>query len=162
MTSSPSSPFAAAPVPNKVEMRDYGLLVLRLVFAGLLCYHGYGKIGSFDMLTDGVTDPAVHNYEFMNFMGLGASLSLILAIGAELGASALVLLGLATRLAAIPVIFTMIVATYVHVTGEPPLNTLEATEKALLFLGAFLAIFLTGPGRISIDAKLAGRKSRGK
>ena len=78
-----------------------GLLILRVGFGAYLMTHGWGKV------------QMVFNGEFEKFgdpIGLGNTLSLILAAGAEFGCSLLVLLGLFTSYAAIPVVITMGVA----------------------------------------------------
>jgi putative oxidoreductase len=62
----------------------------------------------------------------------------------------LLLLGLFTRPALIILIgCTTIIAFSIH--GQDPLSD---KEHALLYLFAYIAIFLTGAGRYSVDARL--------
>ena len=90
--------------------------------------------------------------KFFDFMGLGPELSLGLATFAEVGCSLLLILGLFTRWAAIPLIITMMVAISTNL-GEG----FGQIEKALLFLMAYVALQLTGPGWYSLDAQVRNR-----
>jgi putative oxidoreductase len=124
-----------------------GLLLLRIVFAGIMIKIGYDKLTGFN---------AIINSErgFMNFMGLGPKVSLGLVVFAEFFCAALVAVGLLTRLAAIPLIITMAVAFLkVHkgvVFGE------NNGQSALFFLVVFVVIMLAGPGKYSVD-KMIGK-----
>ncbi len=119
---------------------DTALLVLRLGFGLLLAYnHGLGKLESF------FKDSSA----FYNFMGLGPEISFALAIFAELVCALAVSVGLFTRYALIPLIITFIVAVFsVHAT-----DSLSDKEHPMLFLLVFVALFLSGPGKYSIDSK---------
>ncbi|MCC6673392.1 MAG: DoxX family protein [Planctomycetes bacterium] len=127
-----------------------GLLVLRLGFGGYMAAHGWGKV---QMVLAGAFD------KFGDPIGLGNKLSLILAAGAEFGCALLVLVGLLTRLAAVPVAFTMGVAAFLVHTNDPWMMHAAGASKepALLFLSAFLALAFTGAGRFSLDAVLGPR-----
>jgi putative oxidoreductase len=78
------------------------------------------------------------------------------AVGAEVVCAALVAVGLATRLAALPLVFTMAVAGFVINAGAP----WGEQELAAIYLVPFAALVFTGPGAYSVDAKLAGGKLR--
>lgn len=124
---------------------DWAALLLRLVFGGLmLANHGWPKL---QKVIDGRLD------QFGDPLGIGAPASLLLAVFAELLCSVFLLLGLFTRWALAPLVFTMIVATFV-VHGSDPL---PEKELGLLYLFAFLAIWLIGPGWYSLDARLLKR-----
>ena len=119
---------------------DLGLLILRITGSGLLLTHGIPKLSR--LFGEGPV-------EFGDPIGIGPGPSLFLAVFAEFLCAILVLIGFKTRWATIPVIITMLVAALiVHATD--PFGT---KEKALLFLGIFITIFLVGPGRYSIDKK---------
>ena len=126
------------------KQTDIALLLLRLAFGGAMIYgHGWGKLMR---LFSG--EPI----KFFDFMGLGPELSLGLATFAEVGCSLLLILGLFTRWAAIPLIITMMVAISTNL-GEG----FGQIEKALLFLMAYVALQLTGPGWYSLDAQVRNR-----
>jgi putative oxidoreductase len=126
---------------------DLGLLTLRLGAGGLMAYgHGWGKLTSFSQHAAGFPDP----------LGVGHAASLVLTIFAELVCSLAVAAGFATRLSAIPVVFTMIVAAFVVNAGHP----FGDKELALLYCLPFLALVLAGGGRYSLDRLLtpSGRR----
>ncbi len=116
---------------------DLGLLILRIVAGVAMITHGWPK---FQKILDG-------NFKFGDPIGIGPENSLFLAVFAEFICSILLILGLATRFATIPLIITMIVAFFV-VHGADDFGT---KEKAFLFLGMYASIFITGPGKISLD-----------
>lgn len=123
-----------------------GLLVLRLGSAGLMIGgHGLPKLLDFSLKLERFPDP----------LGVGSTASLSLALFAELFCSIAVALGLATRIAAVPLVVTMLVAAFVVHAGDP----LGRRELALLYAVAFSALILTGPGRLSLD-QLIGRARR--
>lgn len=117
-------------------------LLLRLGCGGLIIHHGYSKLVNF----------AQYKTQFMNFLGLGQSTTLGLVIFAELVCGALLLIGLFSRLACVPLIITMCVALFkVHggqIFGEG--------EMAALYLAGYLALIIMGPGKISVDG-MAGK-----
>lgn len=145
------------------KMTSTGLLILRLGFGAYLLTHGIGKLkmllaGNFDQMGDPI--------------GLGPVLSLILITSAEFGCSILVMVGLGTRFAAIPVVIAMAVAAFVAHGGDP--WTLEtaakkffagetemmlAKEGAFMYLIPFLALVFTGAGKYSLDGWLSKRRS---
>jgi putative oxidoreductase len=104
-------------------------------------------------------------------IGIGNVASVVLVTMAEFLCASLVILGLWTRLAAIPVVISMSVAAFV-VHAKDPLSSETAAmaffagtsktwfskEPALLFLFCFLALVFTGAGRLSVDEILARRR----
>ncbi len=121
---------------------DLALLLLRVVFGALMIAdHGWKKMLKF--FADGPL-------EFGDPIGLGAPLSLVLVVFAEVACALLLILGLFTRLASIPLVVTMTVAAFV-VHGN---DGLAKMEMALLYLAVFLALGLSGPGWYSLDRKL--------
>lgn len=112
-------------------------LVLRLGFGLMMSVnHGYVKLLHFhEWKTD-----------FTSFMGLDGSLSLSLAIFAELVCSVLLLVGLFTRLALLPLLITMAVIFHSH-----NWDFMGEGELATSFLIGYLAILAVGPGRYSLD-----------
>jgi putative oxidoreductase len=139
-----------------------GLLILRLGIAGYLATHGWGKLqmvlaGQYEMFGDPI--------------GLGSKASLLLVTFAELVCALLVVIGAATRVAAIPVVITMLVAAFVAHGSDP--WTMDAAARAffsgaskswaskqpaLMYAAAFLGFVFTGAGRYSVDALFARKK----
>lgn len=124
--------------------QDAGLLLLRIAPSALLLTHGIPKLQK--LMAGG-------EIKFFNFLGIGPTASLSLAVFGEVVAPVLVIVGLLTRWAAFPAAFTMIVAV-VMVHGSDPLGE---KELALLYLLPFIVLMMTGPGRWSVDAWRAGR-----
>lgn len=122
---------------------DVGLLILRLVFGGFMFIgHGWPKLQKFSELSGSFPDP----------IGLGSQVSLVLALGAEIGCALLLVLGALTRLVTIPLMVTMAVAAFViHAEGPFFLPGQGAKEPALLFLAAYLSLFVAGAGQFSLD-----------
>ncbi|WP_421874734.1 DoxX family protein [Marinoscillum sp.] len=124
---------------------NWASLILRVGMGVLMIPHGYGKLERFEGLST----------RFMDFMGLGSSTSLILAIFAELVCSILLVLGFCTRAIIIPLIITMITAAFVAHADDP----LSDKEHSLMYLTAYLAIFILGTGKYSIDALLFKKRA---
>ncbi|HEX9600592.1 MAG TPA: DoxX family protein [Mariniflexile sp.] len=119
------------------NVTDLGLLILRIGFAGMLLTHGIPKI---KLLFE-------NPIKFADPIGVGETTTLILALIGEVIAPILILIGFKTKLATIPSIITMFVAVFVIHASDP----IDVKEKAILYLVAFLVIFLTGAGKYSID-----------
>lgn len=64
----------------------------------------------------------------------------------------LVVIGFGTRLAALPLVFTMGIAAFV-VHGSDPW---AKKELAVLYGAVFLVLFFTGAGRFSVDGRRIG------
>lgn len=126
---------------NFSKTNDLALLILRIFFGGFMIYgHGWPKL----MRLFGGEE-----IKFMDFLGLGPTISLGLAVFAEVICALLVMAGAYTRLASIPLIFTMGVAAFVSNAGEPFSNL----EKALLFMVGFIVTAIAGAGWYSVDAR---------
>ena len=121
---------------------DIATLILRLVFGGFMLYsHGWPKL--LRLFGD---DPI----KFADPFGLGMTVSIVLTIFAEFLCAALILIGLKTRLATIPLMITMLVAALVIHASDP----FGDKEMALIYLAGYVVIFLVGPGRYSVDERL--------
>jgi putative oxidoreductase len=121
-----------------------GLLVLRLGSGGLMLFaHGWGKLAGFSERAANFRDPLV----------LGPELSLALTVFSEVVCAGLVMLGLATRLASIPLVITMAVIVFIIHGADP----FRQQELPLLFGLAFLTLLFTGPGKLSLDALISKR-----
>jgi putative oxidoreductase len=117
-------------------------LLLRLGFGGLMVHHGYEKLVGFASRSHSFSDP----------LHIGSLPSLVLVIFAEFFCAIFIVIGLFTRLACIPLIITMAVATFISNHGQITGNG----EEAMLFLAGYLAILFIGPGKVSLD-KLSGK-----
>jgi putative oxidoreductase len=119
---------------------NFAMLFLRLTFGVLLFAAGYGKLTNYQEFSSNM----------MNFLGLGQQVSAALLIFAEVFCTALVVLGLFTRLATIPIIIAMSVALFkahdAQIFGDG--------RSSGLFLIGFIVIFLLGPGKISVDGAM--------
>jgi len=126
---------------------DVILLLVRLIFASSMITHGLPKLKR--LLGD---EPV----QFANVLGMGAPTSLTLAMLSEFGCSLLVLIGLGTRLAVIPLIITMLIVIF-HIHIDDPFSK---KELPLLYLTAFTGLLVMGSGRYSIDHLLSKGKLR--
>lgn len=126
-------------------LNDLGLLFLRLGFGGVMFMeHGWGKLAQFSEKVAMFPDP----------LGLGQTASLSLVIFAEVFCSILIMVGLTTRLAAIPLVITMCVAAFgIHVA-----DPFAKKELALLYAMVFSGLFFTGPGPFSVDAMIHAKR----
>src|ERR1043166_1724354 len=113
------------------------VLILRVSAAAVMMPHGYGKMMHY----------AEKQEKFMNFLGLGGSVSLALVIFAEFFCSILLAAGLFTRFALIPLIVAMCVAVFKSHGGD----IFGDGEHAFLYLAIFIPLLITGPGRYSGD-----------
>lgn len=116
---------------------NIAMLLLRIGAGGLLMSHGYQKLVHFSEMQS----------KFMNFMGLGPTLSLCLVIFAEFFCSMFIIIGLFTRLVSVPPIIVMAVALF----KAHNMDVFDTGEKAALFLVSFIVILLLGPGKASVD-----------
>jgi len=123
-----------------------GIALLRVV-AGLLMLwaHGWPKYNNFLIVSAVFSDP----------YGLGSHFSLMLAIFAEVFCSLALIAGFATRLALIPLAFTMFTAYFV-VHGADPF---AMKELSLLYLLVYVVLMITGPGRFSADYYLYAKNT---
>lgn len=130
--------------PGKLNPRvSFGLLVLRVCTSAAMLTHGFPKLMR---IING-------EWRFGDPLGLGVHASLIMATFAEFVCSILLILGLTTRYATIPLMVTMLVAWRIA-HGEDPFG---AQEKSVLYLTIYFSIFLMGPGRYSMDQHLFRR-----
>ena len=123
---------------------DAGILIFRVTISLLMLSHGIPKLMKFF---------AGEPVSFASVFGLGTIASLSLIVFAEVVCSILLLFGLATRLALIPLITAMSIVV-LHIHAEDPL---VVKEKALLFLLSFVILFFTGSGKYSLDNMIHGK-----
>lgn len=125
-------------------------LLARITVGVVFVSSGWGKVHNLDKVT-----------EFFTELGIPApAFQAVFVSYVELVCGAALLLGLLTRLVAVPLMCTMIVAIITAKAEEIAgfadlLGTVEFAYVAML-----LGIALTGPGKVSLDALLFGKRSR--
>lgn len=112
------------------------LLLLRLFFGALFFMHGLDKLTNFNVLSE--------NYP--SVLGFGSYMTLMLSIFCEFACSMFLMSGLLTRLVLIPMILSMAVAFFDIHDGMMPDG-----ELSLIYLIVFFGLFITGPGKYSVD-----------
>ncbi len=119
---------------------DLGLLILRLsIGLPMLLLHGWSKLQNYETLAP----------KFMPLFGIPSHISLGLAIFAEVVCSALLVVGLFTRFAALNLAITMGVAFFIAHNGQ--FTGAKPGELAFLYLAGSLTLLFTGAGRFSAD-----------
>ena len=117
---------------------SFALLVLRLGVGSLMMIrHGLDKLMHFAQKAPRFADP----------FHIGSTTSLSLVVFAEFFCAAFIILGLFTRLAAIPLVIAMGVALFSAHKGQ----FFGDGESAGVYLCVFIAILFMGPGKLSLD-----------
>jgi putative oxidoreductase len=124
---------------NHSSSFNFGLLLLRVGFGGMMLTHGIPKL--LKMISG--------DFSFGDPIGIGEPASLVLAVLGEVVFPVLVIIGYKTRISALPILITMIVAAFIVHAADP----LATKEKAILYLIGFAAIAFLGAGKYSIDQK---------
>ena len=112
------------------------LLLLRLFFGALFFMHGLDKLTHFNELAD----------VYPSVLGLGSYMTLMITVFCEFACSMFFVAGCITRIILLPMIVAMAVAFFDIHDGMMPEG-----ELSLIYMIVFLGIFLTGPGRYSVD-----------
>ncbi len=129
------------------RFRWVGPLALRLSLGAVFIGTGWGKLQNLEQVTSFFTELGIP------FPATQAAM----VSGVELVGGTLILVGLFTRFAALPLMATMLVAI---LTAKRPeisgIRSLLAFEE-FTYLAGFLWLFVAGAGRASLDALLFGR-----
>ena len=123
---------------------DLAALLLRIAGGGFMLSHGYGKL---EKIMAG-------NVQFGDPIGLGPEVSIILVVFAEVLCALFLLFGIFTRLASIPLAFTMAVAAFI-VHAE---DGFGKQEMSLLYLTIFIVLLILGGGKYSLQSLMSKRK----
>ena len=124
--------------PTSEKGINLGLLILRVgVSFSMIYLHGYPKLVNFSIFSSEFADP----------FGVGNGVSLGLVLFAEFFCSIFLTIGLLTRFSCIPLIITMIVATWIINGGKDFIFQ----EKSFIYLIAYISLLISGGGRYSID-----------
>jgi putative oxidoreductase len=130
---------------------DVGLLLLRFGAAlPLFLKHGIEKIVNFSQMAQHFPDP----------LHMGMLPTFIIAWIADVICALLVMMGLATRWAALYIFGNLFVAwaVYRHFMFWTRENW--HGEMVVVYMGAFFAIIFAGPGKYSLDALLRKNKAQ--
>ncbi len=126
-----------------------GLLIVRVIFGLGIMQHGWGKIQ--------------HPFNWMGPDAAVPGFLQFLAALSEFGGGIALILGLLTPLAMFGLACTMLTAIFtVHIRAGDPFVARgggRSYELAALYLGVALLMLFTGPGKLSLDAKIFGRRS---
>lgn len=123
---------------NYDKKLNVAFLLLRITVGSLMLTHGLGKFSSLFG-----SEPI----QFADPIGLGAPVSLALAVFSEVLCSILIISGLFTRFAAFSLFFTMSVAALIHHADDP----FGKQELPLLYATIYFVIIIAGAGKLSID-----------
>lgn len=115
------------------------LLILRVVVSGLMLTHGWPKLMK---LING-------DFQFADPYGMGEATSLVLATFAEFFCSILIIIGLGTRLATVPLLITMLTALLI-VHGDEPF---WHHPNIIMYILAYAVMSGMGSGKYSLDYK---------
>lgn len=121
------------------QFHSIGLLWLRVAAGGLMLTHGWPKLAGF----------SEYATQFPGLFGLPPTLALALAVFAEFFCAILIILGIATRLATIPLTITMLVAALIVHAADPFMKQ----EFPLLYAVIFIGLFFLGSGKYSLGSK---------
>lgn len=117
---------------------DIGILTLRIFISYTMkTLHALPKWNK--LASNNTTD-------FPDPLGLGQFVSLVLAFCAEFFCSILLIIGYKTKYVVIPLIVTMIIATWIVNGGRP----LIFKEKSLLYLFSYFALLFFGSGESTL------------
>lgn len=115
-----------------------GLLLLRVVAALVLFYgHGYQKLA---VIFSG------QEIQFMDPIGIGATLSFYLAAFAEGICALLLIIGLFSRISTLILTMNFLVILWFHLS-----DGFGVLELRFFYLATFIALTLLGPGQFSLD-----------
>lgn len=137
---------------------DLGLLLLRLALPFvMLRYHGWGKVTGWANESAGLPNllsvEGVKNefHTFPDYIGITSELSYLIVAWSETFGCVLIALGLLMRLQSFVLFSVMMVAWIFH--HHMGFRAPNGGETAFMFAASFLALFLLGPGKYSLDAK---------
>ena len=112
------------------------ILVVRVVFGVLFFMHGVDKMMNFNTLVVG----------YPSVLGFGSYTTLMVTIFCEFCCSLFLIAGLLVRIMTIPMIVAMGVAFF-DIHGA----IMAEGELSLIYFIMFILLFLSGPGRYSLD-----------
>jgi putative oxidoreductase len=141
---------------QETEMKDLGLLILRLVGGGLLAGHGAQKL--FGWFGGGGIEGTAGMMQGMNLKP--PKPWAMLAGASEFGGGLLTALGALGPVGPVGTIGAMEMATLKAHWGKPIWNTKGGAELPVLNMAFALAVALLGPGKYSVDGALGWKIPR--
>ena len=117
---------------------DSAILFMRIFIGAMMLTHGIGKLQNYNATVNSFPDP----------LGIGSAVSFAIITFVEVGCSVLIIMGLFTRLATLPLIFGMFVATFIAF----PDKSFAAGELSFVYMGIYIMLLISGGGRYAIDA----------
>jgi putative oxidoreductase len=127
-------------------VQSLALLLLRFGFAGMmLAEHGLRNVARIRDVSS-----------FPDPLGFGSAVSWMMAVFAQFFCAVLLVLGIGTRLAAIPLVIAMLIKLAVVQSSEP----WALKEATAAYLVAFLTILVAGGGGFSLDRFLWRRRMK--
>ncbi len=119
---------------------NIALLILRAGVGLLMIPRGYQKLIHFSERKD----------SFMNFLGMGSTVSLSLVVFTEIVCAGLLILGLLSRFAALALVILTTVIVFKVNNGD----IFGKGELAMLYLLGSFTVLLVGPGKYSVDGAM--------
>jgi putative oxidoreductase len=132
-------------IPNTISSTPWGLFFLRISAGCMILTHGIPKFLTYSEKLHTFSDP----------LGISSPVSLTMAIGAEVFCAIALLLGLRTRLAAVPLLFTMLVATLL-IHGSDPF---QKKEMAIMYGIVFATLVICGGGALQLDNWISKKRN---
>ncbi len=138
---------------RKRVLEDFSLLLLRLFIGGIFFVYGVKKIQTFDNYVTLFADKIAMPFPIFN---------LYLVIFVEVVGGLMLIFGVLSRVASIPLIATMIVAMLtVNIHNGFPASKF-GIELNLAYIAILLIIFSFGSGKVSVDNKILNSKQENK
>lgn len=136
-----------------------GLLLIRGIVGFVMVYHGaqklfaqkFGAFGNFGGFGGGGMKGFIEHVPDLGIPGVPKEALAWAAAVAEFGGGILLMVGLATRLAAIPIAITMGVAVF-KVHGAQVFSGPGGIEFPLTLMLVAIGLVCTGPGRFALDS----------
>lgn len=117
---------------------DSAILFMRIFIGAMMLTHGIGKLQNYNAIVNSFPDP----------LGISSAASFTLITLAEVGCSVLIIMGLLTRLATLPLIFGMFVATFLTFPDKP----FAEGELSFVYMGIYIMLLISGGGKYALDA----------
>lgn len=117
---------------------DSATLFMRIFVGAMMLTHGIGKLQNYNAIVNAFPDP----------LRISSAASFTLITLAEVGCSVLIVMGLFTRLATLPLIFGMYVATFLAF----PDKSFAEGELSFVYMGIYIMLLISGGGKYALDA----------